>query len=214
MAVRRLHGRTAGGDRSVRRLHAGRGRRRDPVALLAMGIADELAAVPLVDQHCHTVVVDALDRSEFELLLTEAHECGPEGTSEFDSQVGLAVRRWCAPVLGLGSHADPDAYLARREALGPEETTRRLLRACGASDLLVDTGLHRPGLCGLPELAELAGARVHQVTRAESVAEELAAAGVGAAELGTALAAALAERASRSVAFKTKIGRASCRERV
>ena len=168
-----------------------------------MGIADELAAVPLVDQHCHTVVVDALDRSEFELLLTEAHECGPEGTSEFDSQVGLAVRRWCAPVLGLDPHANPDAYLARREALGPKETTRRLLRACGASDLLVDTGLHRPGLCGLPELAELAGARVHQVTRAESVAEELAAAGVGAAELGTALAAALAERASRSVAFKT-----------
>jgi len=168
-----------------------------------MGIADEIAAIPLVDQHCHPVVVDPLDRSEFELLLTEAHQRGAEGTSEFDSQVGLAVRRSCAPLLGLGPHADPDVYLARRETLGPNETARRLLRACGASDLLVDTGLHRPGLCDLPELADLVGARVHQVTRAESVAEELAASGVGAADLGFALAEALAERASRSVAFKS-----------
>jgi hypothetical protein len=168
-----------------------------------MGIADEIAAIPLVDQHCHPVVVDPLDRSEFEQLLTEAHQRGPEGTSEFDSQVGLAVRRSCAPLLGLGPHADPDDYLARRETLGPKETARTLLRACGASDLLVDTGLHRPGLCDLPELADLVGAQVHQVTRAESVAEELAASGVGAADLGFALAEALAERASRSVAFKS-----------
>jgi uncharacterized protein len=168
-----------------------------------MGIADELAGIPLVDHHCHTVVVDPVDRSEFELLLTEAHERGPEGTSEFDSQVGLAVRRWCGPLLSLEPHADPGAYLARRKVLGPQETTRRLLRACRAGDLLVDTGLHRPGLCDLPELAGLAGARVHQVTRVETVAEQVAATGVGAAEFGDALAAALAEHASRSVAFKT-----------
>src|SRR5262245_46483449 len=168
-----------------------------------MSIADELAAIPLVDQHCHTVVLDPLGRDGFELLLTEAHEHGREATSEFDSQVGLAVRRWCAPLLGLDSHADPDEYLARRKALGPKETARRLLRACGATDLLVDTGLHRPGLCEPPELAELAGARVHEVTRVESVAEGLAAAGVSAADYGTALADALGEHASRSVAFKT-----------
>ena len=87
------------------------GRRRDPLALLVrprrMGIADELADLPLVDQHCHPVVLDTLDRAGFELLLTEAHERGPAGTSEFDSQVGLAVRRWCAPVLGLEPHAQP-----------------------------------------------------------------------------------------------------------
>ena len=111
-----------------------------------MGLADELADLPLVDQHCHPVVLDELDRSEFELLLTEAHESGPARTSQFDSQVGLAVRRWCAPVLGLEAHAAPDAYLTRRAELGPRETARRLLRGCGTSDLLVDTGLRRPGL--------------------------------------------------------------------
>ena len=168
-----------------------------------MSIADELAEIPLVDQHCHAVVLDPLDRGQFELLLTEARDPGPAGTSELDSQVGLAVRRWCAPVLGLDKHADSDAYLARRAELGPRETARTLLRACGSSDLLVDTGLAWPGLCDLAELADLAGARVHEVVRVEAVAEELAASGVGAGELGSALAEALAARASGCVAFKT-----------
>ena len=106
-------------------------------------------------------------------------------------------------MLGLETHADPDAYLARRAELGPRATARTLLQACGSSDLLVDTGLAWPGLCGLAELADLASARVHEVVRVEAVAEELAASGVGAGELGSALAEALAERASRCVAFKT-----------
>jgi predicted TIM-barrel fold metal-dependent hydrolase len=168
-----------------------------------VSIADELADIPLVDQHCHPVVLDPLDRSQFELLLTEAHDPGPEGTSEFDSQVGLAVRRWCAPVLGLDRHADADAYLARRTQLGPRETARLLLSACGSTDLLVDTGLAWPGLCDLTELADLAQARVHEVVRLEAVTEELAASGVGAGQLGSALTDALGECASRAVAFKT-----------
>src|SRR6478672_663859 len=168
-----------------------------------MSIAEELAGVPLVDQHCHPVVLDPLDRGRFELLLTEARDPGPAGTSELDSQVGLAVRRWCAPLLGLDAHAAPDAYLARRAELGPRESAQTLLRACGASDLLVDTGLEWPGLCDLDELADLAAARVHEVVRVEKVAEALAATGAGAGELGGALADALAELASRCVAFKT-----------
>lgn len=168
-----------------------------------MSITDELGDIPLVDQHCHPVVLDPLDRSQFELLLTEAHEPGLEGTSEFDSQVGLAVRRWCAPVLGLDRHADPDAYLAHRTQLGPRNTAHLLLQACRCSDLLVDSGLARPGLCDLAELGDLAGARTHEVVRVEAVAEQLAASGVGAGEFGSALADALAECASLAVAFKT-----------
>ena len=168
-----------------------------------MGIADELADLPLVDQHCHPVVLDPLDAAAFELLLTEAQELGPAGTSQLDSHVALAVRRWCAPVLGLEPHAMPYAYMARRTELGPRETARRLLGACGTSDLLVDTGLAQPGLCDLAELAELSGARVHEVTRVEAVVEQVAATGVDAAGLGRAVADALAERATRSVGFKT-----------
>jgi hypothetical protein len=168
-----------------------------------MDVAEELAQLPLVDQHCHPVTLVGLDRAAFELLLTEAHERGPQGTSEFDSQVGLAVRRWCAPVLGLAPHASPDAYLERRADLGPTETARRLLGECGVSDLLVDTGLRHPGLCEADQLGELAGARVHEVTRVEAVVEEVAAGGVDASALGAAVTQALGERAARSVAFKS-----------
>ena len=168
-----------------------------------MTVADELADLPLVDQHCHPVVLDPLDPEGFALLLTEAKRLGPAGTSELDSQVGVAVRRWCAPVLGLEPHAQPDDYLARREQLGARETARRLLGACGTSGLLVDTGLQHPGLCDLAELADLSGARVHEVTRVEVVVEEVAASGVGAADLGGVVAQALAERAAGSVGFKT-----------
>ena len=168
-----------------------------------MGLADELADLPLVDQHCHPVVLDPLDRAGLELLLTESPHPPAEGTTVFDSQVGLAVRRWCAPVLGLEPHAPPDDYLARRADLGPREATRRLLTAAGTSDLLVDTGLHHPGLCDMAELAELAGAEAHEVTRVEAVVEEVAATGVDATRLGKAVTEALAERATTSVGFKT-----------
>ncbi|MEQ6899534.1 amidohydrolase family protein [Nocardioides sp. YIM 152588] len=168
-----------------------------------MPLADDLAGLPLVDQHCHPVVLDPLDRPAFELLLTEAHERGPEGTSELDSQAGLAVRRWCAPALGLPPHAAAEEYLARRAALGPDEAARRLLGACGAVDLLVDTGLSHPGLCSPGRLGEHAGARVHEITRIEAVVEEIAASGVDASGLGAAVADALAARTAGSVGFKT-----------
>ena len=139
-----------------------------------MSVADELAEIPLVDQHCHPVVLADPDRAQFELMLTEARDPRLEGTTEFDTQVGLAVRRWSAPVLGLPPHAEPDEYLARRTFLGPEESSRRLLRACGSSDLLVDTGLSVPGMCSLEEQCRLSGARVHEVVRVETVAETMA----------------------------------------
>jgi uncharacterized protein len=168
-----------------------------------VAIADELAEIPLVDQHCHPVVLADPDRSQFELMLSEARDPQARGVTEFDTQVGLAVRRWSAPVLGLPPHADPDEYLARRSSLGPDESSRRLLLACGTSDLLVDTGLVVPGMCNLEELRRLSSARVHEVVRLETVAEALAAGEVGADEFGAALTAELGRRAEGAVGFKT-----------
>jgi hypothetical protein len=47
-----------------------------------------------------------VDRTGFEEMLTEARSTGGLGGSLFDSQIGLAVRRWCAPVLDLDAGAD------------------------------------------------------------------------------------------------------------
>src|SRR5690348_14085666 len=78
-----------------------------------------LDGVPLVDHHCHGVVDSVLDRAGFEALATESDRPAPPGCTGFDSQVGFAIRRWCAPVLGLEPHAPPEDYLARRATLGP-----------------------------------------------------------------------------------------------
>jgi len=102
-------------------------------------VRDALGA-PLVDHACHGVRRDELTRGRFELLLGESGSPAPPGTTHFDTPIGAAVRRWCAPVLGLEPHAPPAVYLSRRAELGAAEVNRLLQEAAGVSVFLVDTG--------------------------------------------------------------------------
>jgi hypothetical protein len=135
----------------------------------------------------------------------------------FDSQLGFAVRRWCAPLLGLPAHASPEEYLERRGELGPAEVTARLLGAAEVDVFLVDSGfgppLTVPGLAG-PALtgpppsaprssepqssappvtaspfAAPAGPRVREIVRLETVASSLS--GVSATGFASAYGEAL-----------------------
>src|SRR5580658_6939953 len=99
-------------------------------------LADMVGALALVDHHVHPVLGSSLSRAVFEELITESDRPPPAGTTGFDSQLGIAVRRWCAPVLGLPPGAPPDEYLARRDDLGPGEVTRLFLRASGTACFL------------------------------------------------------------------------------
>ena len=99
----------------------------------------------LVDAHCHAVSAADVGADELERWSTEADQPQEPGIRATDGQVGLAIRRWCAPVLGLPAHAPLDRYLERRGELGGDEVTRRLLRAA-ESHQLVDTGLDAPDL--------------------------------------------------------------------
>ena len=118
----------------------------------------EIGALALVDHHVHPALAAETGTAEFEQLITESDRPLPAGLTQFDSQVGLAIRRWCAPVLDLEPFAAPGDYLARRSALGPAEVTRRLLRASGTVHFLLDTGYVHPGLLDLPGMREAAGA--------------------------------------------------------
>ncbi len=152
-------------------------------------------AGPLVDHHCHGLVLRDLDRAGFEGLMNEGSGAGRWTGSPFDSMLGLAVRRHCAPLLGLEPHADPDAYLMRRQVLGPDEVARRLLGAAGIDTLLVDTGFLPDEICSPTELAALAGpdVRAHEVVRLETTAERLLAAGTHPRELLEAVGQHLVE---------------------
>jgi uncharacterized protein len=152
--------------------------------------------VKLIDHHVHGVVTGELDQAGFEVLLTESPWAGPAGTSTFDSQLGIAIRRWCAPVLGLDPLVPAAQYLERRTALGSEQACRMLLRAAGVAMWLVDTGYQRDKVCDPPTLAAASGAPAKEIVRLEAVAEAVARSGAGAAAFadafGSALAAAVA----------------------
>jgi uncharacterized protein len=159
----------------------------------------------LIDHHCHGVAQDPLGGVEFESFMTESDRPPPPGCTAFDSLLGIAVRRVCAPVLDLPADADAGDYLARRAELGGEEANRRLLSGAGLDALLVDTGLAGDKLVGLDELGTLSGAGAREVVRLESVAEEVAASGIGAAEFEAAFGEALRRRTDGAVGVKSII---------
>jgi uncharacterized protein len=108
----------------------------------------------LIDHHCHGVVNESLDQPGVEALLTEAPAPPAPGTSMFDSQLGFAVRRWCAPVLDLEPAVPAGIYTKRRTELGPTEVNRRFLRAAEVDAWLVDTGYQADRILTPAELAD------------------------------------------------------------
>lgn len=164
----------------------------------------------LIDGHCHLTLAGDLDRPAFERACTEADLPAPPGVSYLDGQLGVALRRWCPPALGLPAHTGIDDYLARRAEVGWRVASRALLRHAGASALLVDTGIRRgpagEQLTSLAELGLLADAPAHEVVRLEQVAEDVAAEGVEAAGFADAFTDALGARiGAGAVAVKSII---------
>ncbi|MGH3294493.1 MAG: hypothetical protein ACRDP7_22090, partial [Trebonia sp.] len=180
------------------------------------GMLPFVAAQPLVDHHCHGLLRSGGDVAG---LLNEADGAATAAGMPFDSLAGLALRRWCPPLLGLPPHASAESYQERRAALGWDEVSSRFLGASGLAALCVDTGytpadlLSSPGGVtprtprGMPdgeasvsgmlspgETASLAGAAAFEVVRLEGVAESLAGSGVRAADFPDAYRRALSER--------------------
>jgi uncharacterized protein len=157
----------------------------------------------LIDHHVHGVIPGELDDGAIESMLTEATAPGPLGTSAFDTQLGFAVRRWCAPVLDLEPRAPAAEYVRRRAELGSAEAARRLLGAAQVSMWLVDTGYQSDAVTTPPELARLSGTPVREIARLESIAERVAVAGGGAARFGDDLTAAIQQAAGGAAGFKS-----------
>jgi hypothetical protein len=164
-----------------------------------------LDGVALVDHHCHAPVRRELDRAAFEQLATEADGPAPAGCTALDSQLGFAIRRWCAPVLDLEPHAGPDEYLARRSELGAAEVNRRFLAAAGVAAFLVDTGYAADDLLGPAEMAAAGGSAAGELVRLEAVAERLARDGTTAAGFAAAYADALHAASADAAGLKSVI---------
>ncbi|MFO1088057.1 MAG: amidohydrolase family protein [Hyphomicrobiales bacterium] len=170
---------------------------------MSTDLAEFVRTVPLIDHHCHGVTDHELDFTGFQKLLSESYRPPPEGTTDFQKPVGLAVRRFCAPLLDLEKGVSGEAYVARRAQLGSAEVNRRLLRSAGLSDLVIDTGHRASMILDVPDMAKVAGMPAHEIVRIEALAEEVARSGVDAARFGQVFAERLAERSKGAVGLKT-----------
>ncbi len=159
----------------------------------------------LIDHHVHGVVTGDLDRAGFEELITEGR--AEPGRTMFDTQLGVTIRRWCAPVLDLEPFAPADEYLARRVELGAAEVNRRLLTAGEVSMWLVDTGFQGDRLTTPEQLEAVSGTPARHVVRLEAVAEQVLRGGTSASGFAGSFAAALAgaSEAAKPVGHKSVV---------
>ncbi len=185
-----------------------------------------VAEQPLVDHHCHGVISRDADEATLESMLNEGAASSSQpsssqpsssqpsssqpsssqhwaGGSVFDSQAGFMFRRLCPPVLGLPPHAELPDYVSRRAELGATEVNKRFLSLAGLSCLCVDTGFTPEPVTSPAELGDLAGATAHEIVRLERVAEDVVAAGVGAAGFADAVRSALVTRTATAVGVKS-----------
>lgn len=134
----------------------------------------ELWTVPLLDHHVHSVLATQQTPEQFELLITESDRPAPRETTQFDSQIGLAIRRHCPPVLGLPAHVDHDKYLAARARRTPRELAGLFLGAANVGSWYIDTGFKSDELLNLDQLGQLDVGSVREVVRLETILEQVA----------------------------------------
>ncbi|WP_248964012.1 amidohydrolase family protein [Sphaerisporangium perillae] len=164
------------------------------------GRIDEIG---LVDHHVHGTLRRPVERPAFEELITESDRPIPSWMTQLDSQLGFAIRRHCAPLLGLEPSASADDYWAARSASAPDELARTFLRASGTEHWLVETGYKGDQILSVAGMASASGVRADEVVRLEAVLEELAATATSAAGLRDGFREALEKRARGAVGLKS-----------
>ncbi len=156
------------------------------------GLATHLRGVALIDHHVHGVFNEPVDRAGFEAAINEGStDPVPSFMTQFDSPLGLSIRRWCAPLLGLEPLASAEEYWARRAQCSPEELARIMLPAAGVSRWLVDTGFKGDLISTPDQLTKLSDVPSSEILRLERLTEDLLEAGTSPDDFPDAFRAAL-----------------------
>jgi uncharacterized protein len=166
-------------------------------------LAEALRSMPLADHHVHGCYTADITRAQFEESINEGSpDPIPAFMTQFDSQVGFAIRRWCSPLLGLERHAGADDYWARRASLPRREVNRAMLTSAGASRWYLDTGFKGDAISSAAEMTEDSGVPSSEILRLEVLAEGLLNDGVSPADYANAFRAALRDQ-DHVVGYKT-----------
>jgi hypothetical protein len=168
-------------------------------------LADHLRDIALIDHHVHGAFNKPIDRAGFEASINEGStDPVPDFMTMFDSPLGFAIRRWCAPVLDLPPHAPASEYWARRSEFGPDELTTAMLTRAGVSRWVVDTGFKGDLLTTPEQMTELSGRPSSSILRLERLAEDLLEAGTDPDDYPAAFRAALQDAADTPDIVGTK----------
>ncbi|MEU7993442.1 amidohydrolase family protein [Rothia amarae] len=162
-----------------------------------------LEGIALIDHHCHGVVEHHLSRPEFELMITESHWGAIAGTTIFDSQLGFAIRRWCAPVLGLEPFISAEEYISHRNEMEPAHVNELFLQQSEISHYLIETGHLGTEILSTSEMAHSSGREALTVIRLESIAEHVISTLYESSDFVTAFRRELKKQLSSAVAVKS-----------
>lgn len=143
-------------------------------AISADDLSRHITQLPLIDHHVHSCLTEPLSRRRFEGMLTESERPPAKGASHLLSQLGFALRRHCAPLLGLPPHASADEYFETRSQLSPDQLTQTFLSQSGVEEWWVDTGYQGSTVMDLDQLSRVSRQTVREVVRIESVLEKTA----------------------------------------
>ncbi len=168
-------------------------------------VSEFLSTLELVDHHVHGVIRENPSEEFFANMITESDRTPNSLVEALNTQVGFALRRWCAPLLDLPANCHPKEYFSRRIELGCEEVNRRLLSNSGIGHYFIETGYRGDEIHGPQGMAELTGVKVDQVIRLESIAESVALSGVSANNFSRLFAERLNADAAGAVGLKSII---------
>jgi predicted TIM-barrel fold metal-dependent hydrolase len=137
-------------------------------------LAEHLRGIALIDHHVHGTFNEPVDRAGFEAAINEGStDPVPSFMTQFDSPLGLSIRRWCAPLLGLEPLASADDYWARRSESSPDELARIMLPAAGVARWVVDTGFKGDLITTPEQLTKLSDVPSSEILRLERLTEDL-----------------------------------------
>lgn len=168
-------------------------------------VSEFLATLELVDHHVHGVTKGDPSEESFSNMITESDRTPTSLTEALNTQVGFALRKWCAPQLDLPAYCSPADYFSRRIELGSEEVNRRFLTHSGIGHYFIETGYRGDEIHGPEGMSELTGVKVDQVLRLETIAEKIALGGTSAKDFSRLFAEKLGAESAGAVGLKSII---------
>jgi predicted TIM-barrel fold metal-dependent hydrolase len=166
-------------------------------------ISEYLSTLALVDHHVHGVGRENPTLESFTNMITESDRTPFSLDEALNTQVGVALRRWCAPILDLPTSCRPQDYFNRRTELGSDEVNKRFLTQSGIGHYLIETGYRGDEIHDPAGMSRLSGSKVDRILRLETIAEKVALDGISAANFSRAFAEKLRTEAETAVGLKS-----------